>query len=145
SLAADPARSAAVLLASLFSGIGFPLAALGLKLMVDAVVNHSLHRAQTGALVFAVGLGGYGAALLNAFLQVRLQENVGHRLDQLLIRLANQVPGLEHFENPVLADRVALIRAQRGALTQPATPLFQLLSTVIGTISALVFAYRVHP
>jgi ATP-binding cassette subfamily B protein len=113
----DPVRATANLVLTLISYVSTVVAAFGLKMLTDAVINKNLHEVTTAAAILG-GIGALGivAGLSQFNLSIALRENVGAYLDRRLIMLVSGVPGLEHHERADYLDEIELLRTNRDAL-----------------------------
>ena len=120
--------------------------AVGIKLLVDAVVQEDLTRAIWGAVIVA-GLGAIGRAANNVGHRhlTTLQERVDLLLDRRIMTLTNDIPTLEHFEQPEYADELELLRQGRPDLTHVLTGLVGGLITVVQGVIAIGLLAALHP
>ena len=119
------------------------LTAVWLKGLVNAAVA-----AQSGAVIrFAALIGGAAAFVFVAViaginLLIPLIENVGVYVDERLIELSTGTPGLSHHELPEHADKIELLRLQRGELSGVSSLYIQVGGVLLQSVIALGLLVR---
>ena len=144
----DAPRTAAVAVAVdvAVSMAGAPLLALWLKLMVDGAAAGDGRSVAVGGVALALSLSLSGA--LSAWSGSRFQdlhESGSLVLMQDVMRLAADVPGIEHHERPEYADRIALLRSQSRTLTNYIGTGGRAISLVARICTTAVLLASVHP
>ncbi len=138
--------AAAVAVDVAVSMAGAPLLALWLKLMVDGAAAGDGRRVAVGAVALALSLSLSGA--LSGWSGSRFQdlhESGSLVLMQDVMRLAAEVPGIEHHERPEYADRIALLRSQSRTLTNYIGTGGRAISLVARICMTAVLLAYVHP
>lgn len=108
------------------------LAALWLKLLVDAALSHRLDQALTAATLLALtGGAAAGIGIFTTRTRIALYETLGYEIDGAVLQAVGEIPGIEHLERPELLDRIALIRSNTNQIGQ-------MWSTLVGLIADLV-------
>jgi ATP-binding cassette subfamily B protein len=146
SVRADPVRSLGAVLTATGQFVGWPVRALGLKLVANGIVAKKSSEVLTGALVM-VGLTLLTrvAAWWSLNIRMRLRENTQLYLDTHLMSLVAGVPGVAHHELPEYSDRMELIRTERNYLANPFNPISWTLASVVSTITVFVLLGTVRP
>jgi ATP-binding cassette, subfamily B, bacterial len=103
---------------SLAAGAAAVSVSLWLKLILDSVVAGDL----TGVTALAVGLATTvivqaSATSLSALFLARLQFACGVQLVCRIMQAAGGAPGVEHYERPEYADRIALLKSQTNYIS----------------------------
>ncbi|SFC57836.1 ABC transporter ATP-binding protein [Streptomyces aidingensis] len=106
------------LLTGIVTAVSLPVAALGIKIIVDASLSDDLN----GALYAALLLGGTcAAALASVFYYVHclftVRERAGAHATRELMDLVGGTHGLAHHENPDYLDQVQRIRQEQDQLS----------------------------
>ncbi len=135
---ADGPRSGAAVVTAVGQSVSWPLRAVGLKLLVNGAIVHSLNRALFGAFLTA-GLSALSRVMGWASLNVRmrLRENTQLYLDSHLMGLTAGIPGIAHHELPEYLDRVELIRNERDYLANPFNPISWTIAAALQTVSVV--------
>lgn len=139
---ADAARSLAAVFTASGQYVVLPVRAVGLRLIVDGVVDARRSVALAGAAVI-VGVGAVNRLLAWASLNVRmrLREHTQLYLDTHLMALTAGLPGVAHHELPEYLDSVERLRNERPYLANPFNPLsWTLASTLQVTLVVALFA-----
>lgn len=114
---AAPWHATFQLLTGLVFAVAMPVAALGAKLLVDAVSTEDLGLGMFAAAMMALLSGG---ALICVFYYVDCLFTVMEKADALvslrLMRLVGGADGLTHHEHPEYLDKVHQIREEHGRL-----------------------------
>lgn len=131
---ADPARAVISLVLSLMYYAASPLTAAGVAMVVAAVLEREQSIAVQG-LILLSALQLLGSAGVSFAVRMELRERTSHLLDRRLIGLAGGLPRLEHHETPEYADRIEVVRQQRGLLAASMDVATQVLA---GLISMLI-------
>jgi ATP-binding cassette, subfamily B, bacterial len=146
SVRADPLRSLGAVLTATGQFVGWPIRALGLKLVANGIVAHHSSEVLTGALLMVVlTLLTRVAAWWSLNIRMRLRENTQLYLDTHLMGLVAGVPGVAHHELPEYSDRMELIRTERNYLANPFNPISWTLASVVSTITVFVLLGTVRP
>jgi ATP-binding cassette subfamily B protein len=148
-LAWEEARDRAVtlLVAALLYGILSTATAFMLKLVVDAVAAGDATRAWvTGG----IGLGIVVVSrivndLSGGLWQIELGERVSQAVEQRLMGIAAEAPGMEHLERSEFADKVKLVKDRSYVPYFAFTNLNSMASTACGVVAAVVLLGFVHP
>jgi ATP-binding cassette subfamily B protein len=139
---ADPAGAVASFVLRTTGMVAGPVSAVALAAAIGGVASQDRRAALLGA--FGAGfatLVGDGASLANWRIQARLRERTMHALDLRLMALVGGVPGIEHLERPDYADKIELLRGQRGAIGGAIDQIVWLASSLIQfALSALILA-----
>jgi ATP-binding cassette subfamily B protein len=98
---------------SLVAGAAAVTVSLWLKLIVDGAADGDLDRVTLLAVALAATATGQAAATsLSVMYLGRLQFACGVQLVCRIMRAAGGSPGIEHYERPDYADRIALLKTQ---------------------------------
>ena len=139
----DRWRSLALLLEPV-GFLRFPLFAWCLKLMADGAMNRDLRLLAMGAAGITLTRVLWFLGLwTGSWIRVGLTERVGFAFDREIVRLAGELPGLEHHERPDIQDRLEMLRQKQGVLGKSLNLLINAANAVvagIGTLAALAVA-----
>lgn len=143
---ADRLRSIAAAVTASGQYAVLPVRALGLKLLVDAVVAQDDQRAIVGV---AVTVGASAANRLMAWaslnVRMRLREHTQLYLDSHLMGLTAGIPGIEHHELPEYLDAVERLRTERPYLANPFNPISWTTASILQAIAVIVLFGGVEP
>jgi ATP-binding cassette, subfamily B, bacterial len=146
SVRADPFRSLGAVLTATGQFVGWPIRALGLKLVANGIVAHRSGQVLTGAVMMvSLTLLTRVSAWWSLNVRMRLRENTQLYLDTHLMGLVAGVPGVAHHELPEYSDRMELIRTERNYLANPFNPISWTLASIVSTIAVLVLLGTVRP
>ncbi len=148
-LAWDEARDRAValLVVAVTFGVLTTVTALMLKLVVDAVAAGDTTRAWvTGS----IGLGVVVVSrivndLSGGLWQVELGERVSQAVEQRLMAVSAEAPGLEHLERAEFADKVKLVKDRSYVPYFAITNLNSMSGALCGLLGSVVLLATVHP
>lgn len=143
---ADPKAAAAMLALRTVGAVSSTLTAYWLKLLIDGITQQR----WAGALAAAVLLGvGYGIIVVTAYsgfrVRIGLEERMGLVLDEHLLQLDTELPGIEHHERPDYKKELDLLTQARVSLTQSPGSVFETFSVVVRIVSAAILLTRIHP
>lgn len=143
---AAPWHATAQLVTGMVFAVGVPVAALGTKMILDAVVKGDLT-----AGMWAAGLMAFivAAALASVFYYVHclftVQERAGALANERLMRLIGGVDGLAHHEHPEYLDQVHRIREEHHRLPGMVNATSGLLRVGATLIVTAVLLAQIHP
>ncbi|HEX6596243.1 MAG TPA: ABC transporter ATP-binding protein [Acidimicrobiales bacterium] len=148
-LAWDEARDRAValLVVAVTFGVLTTVTALMLKLVVDAVAAGDTTRAWvTGG----IGLGVVVVSrivndLAGGLWQVELGERVSQAVEQRLMAVSADAPGLEHLERAEFADKVKLVKDRSYVPYFAITNLNSVSGALCGLLGSVILLATVHP
>ncbi|MGI8984308.1 MAG: ATP-binding cassette domain-containing protein [Acidimicrobiales bacterium] len=104
--------------ASLAAGAAAVSVSLWLKLILDRSTAGDLGAVTLLAVVLAAAVTVQAAATsVSTYLLARLQFACGVQLVCRIMRAAGGSPGIEHYERPELADRIALLKSQTNYIS----------------------------
>ena len=140
---ADPWRA-------LGSGLLFTIAtpaevlnAVWIKQLVNAAVaGHMAIVWRSGVLIGAASGFVFVAVILGINIMIPLIENTGVYLDNQLIELSTATANLSHHERPEHADKIELLRLQRGELSSVSAMYIQVGGVVLQAFLALGLLVR---
>jgi ATP-binding cassette, subfamily B, bacterial len=137
SFRAAPGLASAVVALVGLSAVLAPLAAVGLRGLVNAAIRHDLHAAVVASTLTAViTVVAWGAQNVGiSTLRMTMEERTRLYLERHLLSLATGIPGIGHHERGDVADQMALLRAGAAQLSQPAGPLVFLFQAVLSLLS----------
>ena len=148
-LAWDEARDRAValLVVAVTFGVLTTVTALMLKFVVDAVAAGDATRAWvTGLIGLAVVVVSRIVNDLSGGLwQVELGERVSQAVEQRLMAVAAEAPGLEHLERAEFADKVKLVKDRSYVPYFAITNLNSLSGALCGLLGSVILLATVHP
>lgn len=103
---------------SLVAGAAAVSVSLWLKLIVDGAAGRQLDRVTVLAVALAATVTVQAAATSLSILYLsRLQFACGVQLVCRIMRAAGGCPGIEHYERPEYADRIALLKTQTNYIS----------------------------
>jgi ABC-type multidrug transport system fused ATPase/permease subunit len=116
------------------------------KQVVDAAVAASVR----GVLFAAAAMSAARAAQLicgHQYVNVtrKVREKTQLLVDQKLMAMTGELPGLEHEELPEYADQLALLRADRWAMAEVANGLVLSMRVAIRVLGSAALLVRLHP
>jgi ATP-binding cassette, subfamily B, bacterial len=115
-----------------------------IALLTDAVVRKDPDRAfQAVALAGVLMAVNEGAVTTTFALRMRLREKTSHLLDRRIVELTAAIPGLEHFERPEYADKIQVLRDNRGQLASVPDALLWNITTIVQIVLTLGLLARV--
>ncbi len=121
---------------TVLTNLAMTLRALWFALLVDAVVDGDLGTATTWAAVLAVSDAVRSWALVGSQMDRQdLHDRALQHFQEEAMRLAGDLPGIEHHERPEHIDRVA---AYRGSFASLGAALGNVVDVVANTARALV-------
>ncbi|MFD0636205.1 ATP-binding cassette domain-containing protein [Catenulispora yoronensis] len=120
------------------ASVSYPI---GYRILVDAALAHEAARVAAGVVVVAVLFGtGWLLQILAVAQGSPLVDMVNVYHAERIATLVNEVPGLEHFENPEVLREVEQLRDGRRGLAAAPRQLTGMLANVIrvGTTAVLL-------
>ncbi|NUP51727.1 MAG: ABC transporter ATP-binding protein [Catenulispora sp.] len=120
------------------STVSYPI---GYRILVDAALAHDAARVLLGVAVVAVLFSlGWLLQILAVAQGSPLTDTVSVYHAERIARLVNEVPGLEHYENPAVLREFEQLRDGRRGLSAAPRQLTAMLSNAIriGTIAVLL-------
>ena len=143
---ADPARAWGYLGLTLVASVIVAGQALPFKLIFDAVLAGDRASAfiWVGVLVATVAFVQLSVYPTLA-MRIRLGETLQIVLDDELMRLTTELPGLEHHERPEFADQLSRIRQQRGQMVGALGILVTAISLFVTALTSAGLLLSVHP
>ncbi|MFP5318354.1 MAG: ABC transporter ATP-binding protein [Acidimicrobiia bacterium] len=140
-------RATALLVVAITFGVLTTVTALMLKLVVDAVAAGDSTRAWvTGLIGLAVVVVSRIVNDLSGGLwQVELGERVSQAVEQRLMAVAADAPGLEHLERAEFADKVKLVKDRSYVPYFAITNLNSLSGALCGLLGSVILLATVHP
>jgi ATP-binding cassette subfamily B protein len=103
---------------SLLAGAAAVSVSLWLKLILDGAAKGDLTSVTTLAVVLAATVTVQAAAAsISVLYLARLQFACGEQLVCRIMRAAGGSPGIEHYERPEYADRIALLKSQTNYIS----------------------------
>ena len=143
---AAPGRSTALIACQIAANLAMLAGAYSIKLVTDA----ALHGDRAQVFVAASVMAGCGllAVLFGRgylLLTTSVSERAGRHVDSELIRLAGNIPTIEHFERPHYADQLTLIRQERAALAGMLNATVLNLRVALSLLGAIVILALVNP
>jgi len=145
-LQADPRRA---VLSGLLFGVA-PLLAVLVALWLKELVNGAV-AGQSGVVLRSAAILGSTTVVVTFAIWaginvlIPLLENVGAFIDRRLIELTAATATLEHYERPEHADRLEILRQQRGQLIGSSAIFVQGLGAVIQAIGTLALLIHEDP
>jgi ATP-binding cassette subfamily B protein len=143
---AAPWHATAQMLTGMVFAVGVPVAALGTKMILDAVVAGDLAAGLWAAGLMAVIVA---AALASVFYYVHclftVQERAGALANERLMRLIGGVGGLAHHEHPEYLDQVHRIREEHHRLPGMVNATSGLLRVGATLAVTAVLLAQIHP
>lgn len=115
-------------------------------LVITGIAVHDLRStvlAATG-LVIAAGLGEIFSAV-GVGARIRLKEKVGFAFDLATARLLSEIPTVEHFQDPAVADRIRLISEQNGTFGLGVNRLLNVLHNSVYVVGTILVALTASP
>ncbi|HVE91703.1 MAG TPA: ABC transporter ATP-binding protein [Actinomycetota bacterium] len=132
SFRADPVRTVATVVLMTFTSAASAVFAFGLKILTDAAVAGDTRGVLVASAVIVVVLGALITTGWTGFhLQTILAEKAQVLIDQRLIEMVEDVPGIEHHERPDYHDEIELLRHERARLSK-------VLDAIVGNIGLVV-------
>lgn len=139
-------RVAAAVVTALVSGVTAVLASLWLKFVVDGATHRSAGEATAAAAALGATLAlQYASALVAFSYQSDLQLACGGLLVRDVMLAATRVVGIEHYERPEFADRIALLKREMGYLSGFVPLLGQATGLIGRVVVTAVLLAGVHP
>ena len=120
------------------AGVSYPI---GYRILVDAALAHDAARIAVGVAVVAVLFSlGWLLQILAVAQGSPLIDTVNVYHGERIARLVNDIPGLEHFENPEVLREIEQLRDGRRGLSAAPRQLTGMVSNAIriGTIGVLL-------
>lgn len=138
----SPRRALLVYGLNIATAISTTLFGLWLKLIIDGVLSNDAGMALWGAGAMAVSLGMFLLLAWTGFNQrVGLEERTALYIDQSLMKLMGEIPGVEHYERPEYLDQVSILREQRQYLSSAVGALVEgvgMAVRILGTAGLLL-------
>lgn len=139
-------RAASLLGLYLLIGLQGAFGAYLMRPIVDALAAGDAAQATTfTALFLGVLIAGTIANDLLQVLQTDLADRMTHELDRRLMAVIAGVPGVEHLEDPVYADRLKQIRERQWVPSQILQSLNSVTYLIAGLTASAVLLGSVHP
>ena len=139
-------RSVLAVTTTLMAGVAAVSVSLWLKLILDSVAKGDLTRVTAFAVVLGITVTLQAAASsLSGLFLATLQFSCGVQIVCGIMQAASRPPGIEHYERPDFADRIALLKEHTNDVSGflPALS-FGLALTARVAITAVLLA-GVHP
>lgn len=145
-LGAAPVRVSLTVAAQLLQN-AFTLASMyALKFVVQEAVHRHVVGAIWAAAALAFTAGGSKLGyLVYISLLPKMHELVRLKVDSELIRLANRIPTLEYHDRPAFADKLALVRQNRGSLVGSVQVVGNASNTVLVALGAFAIMASIDP
>lgn len=145
SFGAAPREAGLFLFSGVLMSLTGPAAALGSKLLVDAVLAGSFAKGLIAALLLATA-GGVG--LINTLFYVDLlfavAEKAGAAIDKRLIDIMARIPGLAHHEQPEYLDKLDLLREDRSLLAWMTNATAGVIRVLVQLVASEILLARLH-
>jgi ATP-binding cassette subfamily B protein len=138
---AAPGMMTAATVMSLLGTAASVSSPVGYRLIVDAALHHDATRVAVGAAVVAVLFsGGWLLQNLAVAQGSPLTDTVNVYHAERIATLVNEIPGLEHYEDPAVLREIEQLRDGRRGLAAAPRQITGMLSTAIriGTIAVLL-------
>jgi ATP-binding cassette subfamily B protein len=143
---ADAPRAVLVLALAPAVGCVGALSGLGVQWAVDAAAQGDPSGALVAAaLLIATVLITHQVGVFTANLRIHLQQRVALLLDQRMMRMCADLPGLEHHELPAYLDEMELLRDSRDELGGAFGSIVENLRTVTTFGATLGLLATLHP
>ena len=143
---ADRARSVGAFVTTALLPVTRPLRAIGLGLATDGIYRADTSTATRGMLVVAA-LTAVSRLLEWASLTIRmrLREHTVLLLDEQVMQVTGDVPGLEHHERPEHRDKLELLRLERPYLVNPFMPIAWTVASVVQVGATVIVLATISP
>lgn len=143
---ADPVATAVVGGIAVFQHAVHPLFPVALALLADGALQQDTGRVALGlGILIGTELSSYIGGVLRFPLSMRLNARTGHEVDRRLMALTGDLPGLEHFERPEHADKIAVLRDQRSVISAIPGAVVFTLGNVAQAVVTLGLLAHLHP
>ncbi|OIV37080.1 hypothetical protein BIV57_13020 [Mangrovactinospora gilvigrisea] len=145
-LRAAPGHTALLAVCVTVQAVAAPAQSFGLARLLDGVTAHDRPRISVGAAVIVAAL--LGVAVVNAFsllLESGLYDRLHGHVHRELLRVNSLVPGIEHHEDPAVADRLSQVRDDVEDMAHSALYLMAPIATAVSTVTSLGLLASVHP
>lgn len=142
----DPFRTVGFIVLQVIDSLSQVLFALWLGTLVDGAVTSDQGRVLTGVIgmlgtLIAHELSNWMAGVL----RVIVEEKTSFAIDQKLMTLSAEVPGIEHHELPRYSREFELLRQQRAALASTISAAIFNLGSVAQMAGTATLLGRIHP
>ncbi len=146
SFRAAPRETTIFLLSGALMSLTAPAAALGAKLLVDAVLQGNFGRGLVAGVLLSL-TAGFGLIITLYYIDMlfSVAEKAGAAVDRRLIELMAGVPGLAHHERPDYLDQLDLLREQRGSLAWMTNSTAGIVRVAVQLMVTGVLLARLHP
>ena len=143
---ADAARAWGYLALTLVGSVVMAAQALLFKLVFDAVLASDEKAAFVWVAVLVATVAFTQLSVYPTLaLRVRLGEELQIVLDDELMRLTTELPGLEHHERPEFSDQLSRLRQQRSHMVGALGILVTTISMFVTALTAAGLLLSVHP
>lgn len=144
--AAHPRGVVSVLVLNVVSQICWIASMVGIKLLFDAAVAGDRSGVILAAvLIVGVGQLTYVFGMRQWSTSITVTERTSQRLDEQLMSIAGDLPGIEHHERPEYADHIALLRQERRRIGFAAYVVGLNLRIAVQMAGSVVLLIRLHP
>jgi ATP-binding cassette subfamily B protein len=141
---ASPWLASAELLLVALTAVAAPLQAYGAAQVVDSVATHR-SISQGAALLFGALAISFVGLVATDSIRHRLEDRIDFTLQQELLQLLTGLPGINHHEQPEIADRVGAVREDVRRLRGTAGTIGGGLTVVVSTAAVLTLLAGVDP
>ncbi|MFJ4912904.1 ABC transporter ATP-binding protein [Streptomyces sp. NPDC088726] len=143
---AAPGSTVALSVSVTLQALAAPAQSYGLALLLDGITQHdrgtiNLAVALIVAALFTVSL----ITSLSLLLEHTLSDQVHGHVHSELLEMGSGIPGIEHHEDPKVADRLAHVLEDVDDMAHSAHYMMQLVAAAVGMCSALALLASVHP
>jgi ABC-type multidrug transport system fused ATPase/permease subunit len=117
-----------------------------LKIIINAAASHDTGTMTATVVVLAVAAGvAVGSVPYAVELSARMIESTAAAVDELLIRLAGNLPRVSHLEDPEVLDRIEVLRQERVYLSEGGDSFSLVLGASIRGIFTAVILAQTQP
>src|SRR5256714_3654202 len=146
SMKAGPLASLVLVALSIVRALAAPLLAVAAGALVDASAAQDRPRTVLAGLVRASCVGGrWLLGGVATHIMVRLQREMGFRLDRRLIESDARLPGLEHHEHPGYLAQLDLLRDEYWRLQWVLEMVVQAVTLVMQWATTAAILLRLQP
>jgi ATP-binding cassette subfamily B protein len=139
-------RTVLAVVTTLVAGVAAVLVSLWLKLILDGVARHDVAYVTATAIGLALTVSAQaGASAVSGFFLAELQFSCGVQLVRGIMRASSEPPGIEHYERPEFADRIALLRQQTNYISGFLPALSEGLALTARLVLTGVLLAAIHP
>ncbi|OLR93187.1 ATP-binding cassette domain-containing protein [Actinokineospora bangkokensis] len=122
------------------------LAGLWLSLLTTGVLDRDPRLIALSVAGLVVGVtASWWVDLSTSERRQVLADRVAHAFDVEVARLCAHLPGLDQHEDPVVRDKVELLRQRQGALGRGVVAMAMVAKSLLGAVTVLVLLVVVHP